>query len=103
MTTSNLNGDREPTDQSTKTRRTEFNWTDVAPSIAVIEVIAEASGRDPTALEPLYESVDPDALDRLIRGNGVGPNERMLAVSFSFAGYTVAVRSNGFVELNQDF
>ena len=82
--------------------RSEFDWTDVAPSTAVIEVIAEASGRDPTALEPLYASVDPDALDRLIQGNGVGPNERMLAVSFSFAGYTVGVNSNGIIELDGD-
>ena len=82
--------------------RSEFDWTDVAPSTAVIEVTADASGRDATVLEPLFESVDPDALDRLVRGNGVGPNERMRMVSFSFAGHTVAVRSNGIVELYSD-
>jgi len=88
-----------PMDTSERVMRADFDWTDVTPSSAVIEVIAEATDQDPTALEPLYASVDPDALDRLVQRNGVGSNERMLSVSFSFAGYTVAVRSNGIVEL----
>ena len=90
------------TDTPEGVMRSEFDWTDIAPSTAVIEVIANASGRDPTAFEPLYASVDPDALDRLVRGNGVSPNERMLSVSLSFAGYTVAVQSNGIIELYGD-
>ena len=65
-------------------------------------IIADASGQDPTALEPLYASVDPDALDRLVQGNGLAQNERMLSISFSFAGYTVGVQSNGIIELYRD-
>ena len=80
--------------------RTEFDWTDVAPSTAVTELIAEESGQDPTELDPLYESIDPDALDRLIRGNGVNPHEHRLTVSFSFRGYAVVIQSGGLVELS---
>ena len=40
--------------------RMEFDWTEIAPSTAVIELLAEESGQDPTELEPLYESVDPE-------------------------------------------
>lgn len=82
--------------------RTEFDWTDIAPSTAVIELIAEESGRDPIELDPFYESVDPGALDRLIRGNGTDPHDRQMTVSFSFNGYEVAVGSSGVVELSQN-
>lgn len=99
MTASNSSGDREPIDQSTNTIQTEFDWTDVEPSTAIIELIAEATDCDPIDLEPLYESVDPDALDRLVRGNGVDPHDQRLSVSFSFDGHAVAVRSSGVVEL----
>lgn len=35
-------------------------------SVAVTKALATIRHCDPTALEPLYESVDPDALDRLV-------------------------------------
>ena len=102
MSSSEQMDDENPIDTPEPVMRSKFDWTDIAPSTAVIEMIAEESGRDPTTLEPLYASVDPEALDRLVRGNGVAQNERMLSVSLSFAGYTVAVRSNGIVELYGD-
>lgn len=61
-------------------KRTEFNWTDVAPSRVVIELIADESGRDLTEVEPLDESVDPDAIDQLICGNGANPHDHTLTV-----------------------
>ena len=82
--------------------RSEFDWTDVAPSTAVIELIAEESGQDPTELDPLYGSVDPEALDRLVSSNGTNPHDHILAVSFSFDGYAVVIQSGGLVELSLD-
>ena len=82
--------------------RSEFDWTDVAPSTAVIEAIAKESGRDPTELEPLYESIDPEALDQLIRSNGANPHDHTLTVSFSFCGYAVVIQSGGLVKLSLD-
>ena len=73
MSSSEQSDDDAPVNTPECVMRSEFDWTDVAPSTAVIEVIAEAAGRDPIALEPLYASVDPEALDRLVRGNGVSP------------------------------
>ena len=82
--------------------RMEFDWTEIAPSTAVIELIAEESGQDPTELEPLYDSVDPDALEQLIRGNGANQHDNTVSVSFAYNEYAVVIQSGGLVELSLD-
>lgn len=67
-------------------------------SHAVVEAVADAEGTDPLELEPLYETVDPDALDALfsgIDGEPIGEGE----VSFTYHGYEVSVDSEGSVSL----
>lgn len=68
------------------------------PSVAetVISAVAHADDRDPLALPPLYWSIDPDALDSLFRPGSANPTT---AVTFDYAGYSVTVDSQGFVEL----
>ncbi|MFC7135555.1 HalOD1 output domain-containing protein [Halobaculum litoreum] len=39
-------------------------------SVRVVECVAEATGLDATDLDPLYEVVDPDALDALFPRTG---------------------------------
>jgi hypothetical protein len=68
----------------------------------VVREVAEATGSDPTDLPPLYEVVDPDALDGLFRSRtaesetsgtevaGSGP-----VVRFSYADRHVSVRRDG--------
>lgn len=46
--------------------RAEFDWSVVTPSMAVVETVAIALDMEPTGLEPLYETIDPDALDTFI-------------------------------------
>lgn len=47
----------------------------LSPSERVVETVAEATATDPLELEPLYDVIDPDALDRLFRpGRGDRPN-----------------------------
>lgn len=38
-----------------------------SPSAAVIQAVANASDEDPREMEPLYDAIDPDALDALVR------------------------------------
>jgi transcriptional regulator with XRE-family HTH domain len=52
------------------TVRAQYERASTPPPIAVIETIAIALDRKETALELLYESVDPDALDALLQSNG---------------------------------
>ena len=64
----------------------------------VVETVAESEGVDPLELEvPLYEAVDPDALDALFRANdGVEG-----VIEFTYYGYEVSVTSSGHVSLDE--
>lgn len=66
-------------------------------SAAVIESVAAREGVAPHRLaEPLYETINPDALDALFqRSTGT--------VVFEFHGYIVKVRSDGGVELTEAY
>lgn len=50
---------------------------DEQPSAAVVRVAASLRGTDPTAMVPLYETVDPDALDALVAGEGTTADVRI--------------------------
>ena len=76
--------------------RGRYEWSSTPPSTGVVEVVATAADSDPTALAPLYGSLDPDGLDELVRSAGERPGDG-LVVSFSYAGHEVTVRSDGSV------
>ncbi|WP_324760581.1 HalOD1 output domain-containing protein [Haloarcula sp. GH36] len=79
--------------QTSDGQEAEFEFVGSSTSEAVVQAVAEAAGTDPTELPPLYDQVDPDALEKLFRNpsNGV--------VAFDYHGYTVVVRSDGTVLL----
>lgn len=63
-----------------------------SPSAAVLEAVAAAEGCEPTDLNvPLYECVDPDALDAIVSSPLSG------RVRFVYHGYELAVDGNGDV------
>ncbi len=69
---------------------------DQTASEAVLDAIAEEAGVDVLDLAvPLYDAVDPDALDAFYRtaagADGAGPS----SVSFSYYGYEVEVSGDG--------
>lgn len=64
------------------------------PSIGVLEAVTAATGTPATDLRPLYEVVDPDALDDLFRPSA-GDGHANGAVSFRYAGCTVTVHADG--------
>lgn len=68
---------------------------DVAATERVADALAAATGTDPTRLEPpLYDVVDPDALDALVEGaTGV-------RVSFDYDGHHVVVHGDGAVTVD---
>ena len=72
----------------------ESMWgSDQPVSMAVIEAVAEAEGVDPVDLrEPLFDVIDPDALEILFR-DGTG------YVVFEYHGYEVAVDSDRNVDV----
>lgn len=63
-------------------------------SEAVLESVADIEGVDPVDLDyPLYDALDPDALDALFRTGGG-------YVTFSYHGYVVTAFANGTVDID---
>ncbi|WP_435551040.1 HalOD1 output domain-containing protein [Natrinema sp. CGMCC1.2065] len=65
-------------------------------SLQVIDAIADATNTDASDLEPLYDVVDPEALDQLFQ-SGSGAAVR---VEFEYHGMPVEVRGDGTVTVN---
>ena len=79
------------------TVRAQYDWVSTLPSIAVIETVAVAINRDPTAMESLYEAVNTDALDALIQSDGQSTSAGTMSISFGFADQQVTVHGSGDV------
>ena len=65
------------------------------PSIteSVIECVARESGRTALELPPLWNAIDPDALDAMFEPTKAG-HERSGRVQFSYCGYLVTVEAD---------
>jgi len=60
-------------------------------SEAVVAAVADREGVDPIDLDrPLYDAIDPDALDDLFENSAV-------RVQFDYLGYTVSIGQGGTV------
>lgn len=68
----------------------EFSDTETA-TVAVIDAVAAVTGTRPTDLPPLYDAIDPEALDGLFESFERRSSET-LRVEFSYHGLTVVVR-----------
>ncbi|WP_266081168.1 HalOD1 output domain-containing protein [Haladaptatus caseinilyticus] len=66
----------------------------------ILTVIAEVDDRSVNAIEPLYKTIDPDALDALFAPQIDGSSRASGNVSFKYAGYWVTVSSEGAVEID---
>ena len=76
---------------------------DSPASTAVVHAVANATGRRPVDLPPLYESLDPDALDALVtsrQGNGRRDHDAF-ELRFRYAGVDVRVGTDGAVEVDR--
>jgi len=64
-------------------------------SARVIRCVSVVTGRDPLDLPPLYDVVDPDALDTLVSRDGDA-----CTLSFEFAGAHVRVSGTGDIHVS---
>lgn len=68
------------------------------PTEALVGALATAAGVDATELPPLYESIDPDALDQLFEDHdGAAAAEALL--SFTVDHWNVFVRADGRIRV----
>lgn len=67
-------------------------------SFRVLSAVAQAEGVSPTALPPLTDAVDPDALDTLY-GHEANRDrtDRDVSLQFSYAGYDVTLCGDAIV------
>ena len=68
------------------------------PSDVIVHAIAALRGVEPTELEPLYDRIDPEALDELL-GLPVIGNDGIITVEFTAEGFQITVRSDGTIML----
>ncbi|WP_339105624.1 HalOD1 output domain-containing protein [Haloterrigena salinisoli] len=59
--------------------------------VAVVEAVSAVTNCDPTAMAPLYGTVDPEALADLVTAD----RDRPVEVSFDYEGCQVTVSSGG--------
>ncbi|RLM89078.1 HalOD1 output domain-containing protein [Haloarcula sp. Atlit-7R] len=89
--------DSEGHDPDTETYHVQFDASrDGGASHAVVTALAAVTGNGPTEIEPLYDVVDPDALDALFQ-HGSDDSKSGIAVSFELDGSDVTVYSTGEV------
>ncbi|MBO4247640.1 hypothetical protein IL252_07400 [Halomicrobium sp. IBSBa] len=69
---------------------------ELPPSTAIVEAVSTSADTPAVELPPLYEVVDPDALDALF-----ADGQTFGVVTFEYAGYDVTVRADGHVEVSQ--
>jgi len=86
-------------DPATDTYWGTFDGAAIAPSIAVVETVAAALDTDPTSLNPLYDVVDPGALDGLYSGATADGDRTAPTVEFTYHGHRVTVTGPGTVEV----
>lgn len=65
----------------------------------VVTAVADAKDVDPLQLSPLYEAVDPDALERLFQAPPTGGDRAVGRVVFTIDGCEVVVHSDGDVDV----
>lgn len=73
----------------------EFDWDVVSPSVAVVQMVATAAGREAIELSPLIETLDTDALDELFV-HASAPDSAV-SLSFQLGEYAVTVTGTGDV------
>ncbi|WP_224337586.1 HalOD1 output domain-containing protein [Haloprofundus halobius] len=66
-------------------------------SNAVVLAVAEARNVDPLELDPLYDVIDPDALDAIF--SSAGPTDNSMELDFEMAGCQVTVRGTGEIRV----
>ncbi|MHB9285855.1 HalOD1 output domain-containing protein [Halobacteriales archaeon Cl-PHB] len=86
--------------QGTGTVRTQFDQEETPASMAVIATLADVLDADPVELDTLHSSVDPDALDALVRVRH--GTEGDIHVTFAHQGHTISVSSAGIVTVTQE-
>lgn len=64
---------------------------------AIVDAVAEAAGVDPVDLPPMFDFIDPDAVDKLFRRSQTGKVDQYL--SFRFDEWIVSIHAGGVIRV----
>lgn len=85
-------------DPESGTYRITYSDRENPPSIVIPEAIATITDVDVLELDPLSETIDPDALDRLFWPRPCGVARGGGSVEFTYHGVRVSIWSYGVIE-----
>jgi len=86
--------------QKSGTVRTQFDQEKTPASMAVIATLADVMDTDPVKLNTLHSTVDPDALDALVRVRNETNGDSH--VKFTHEGHAITVHSYGLVSITPE-
>ena len=80
--------------------KTESTHSDRVVTERVVHAVAEARDVDPLELPPLYDVLDPDALNALVTKPTAG--DELITVSFTYTDRRITVRNDGVVRVGPE-
>jgi hypothetical protein len=83
---------------SSRSTTKQYEWSEVSPSVAVVETVADLDDAEIEALPPLAHVLDVDALDELLRGTERAEPDGIV-ISFRYREYEVSMSSSGWLEV----
>lgn len=86
-------------DIETNTYRVQYDFASIEPSVAVVDVLEAITEREPAAITPLYEVIDPEGLDAVLEHAQRTRHNQQLTVSFRYQAFFVTVRGDGMLEV----
>jgi hypothetical protein len=86
-------------DAETGTYHLEYEWRDAMPlSMIVVMIVSDLEGVAPTEIDPLYDYLDPELLDKLFSPRPDGTLDAG-EVSFTYIDYEITVFRHGHISV----
>ena len=90
-------GDKIEYHPETNSHRVKYSPAAEVPSEVVVMALEAITNRSTDELDPLYDAIDPDALDGLFHSAGTSSLQDGTNVKFHYNGFGVHVRSSGII------
>ncbi|SIR83093.1 hypothetical protein SAMN05421858_4019 [Haladaptatus litoreus] len=71
-------------------------------SISVVQTVAEAAETDPLELDPLYQYIQPEALNTIFSPQIGSRGHNLGTISFTYMTYDVTVYADGTIEVTPE-
>lgn len=75
--------------------RVTYDPCRATPSVAIVAIISNITGKGPLELDPIYESIDSDALDALFTRK----RPSVCRLTFQYNGFEITVGTDAIIEV----